>query len=158
MSGTETTSGAQRQYRKGKGSQASRDAALREAKGKRTLTETEQLEFRVRDLEEKVLAREATIERQQVQFDEMLRRSEAVRNRQVDIINRLKRGGTWDDEFVILQGDLAAAHVHLERYEAAVADLEAKLAEERQKIQQMQVVIDNLTGKKKENSDQPAQH
>lgn len=60
------------------------------------------------------------ISRQQIDFDEMFRKSEAMRNRQVDVINRLLKGGTMDEETLILMEENSKLQVE-------VADLRALL-------------------------------
>lgn len=117
------------------------DAELRRVKGgKRVLSGDEQHEVRVTGLINQINQLEAARAKDQATFDEMFRRSEAMRNRQIDIINRLLRGGTIPEELSILLEENAAYEVEIADLHAVAGTLKARvkqLEEDRQMLSDM---------------------
>jgi predicted RNase H-like nuclease (RuvC/YqgF family) len=90
---------------------------------------TENYEHQIQVLTEQLHASDNGKAEMVRKFEDMYRRSEAMRNRQIDTINRLLKGGTIDEELVIALAEVANLQVQLGRYEETVADLETRLKE-----------------------------
>lgn len=106
------------------------------------------------EMEEALRRKDATIERMEArdqarmaEFDTMLRRSEAMRNHQVDIINRLLKGGTIPEEMTMLQTELAEAMVHEENLRKHLETRSAELDVARSRIAHLELqMVNNMEG------------
>lgn len=100
-----------------------------------TLQREAMYESRLKALSEEIDDLRGIISRQQVDFDEMFRKSEAMRNRQVDVINRLLKGETISEELSIALEELGGQVILVDRLKTTIADLEAQVATLKKKEQ-----------------------
>lgn len=116
--------------------------AARNAKQPPTMNTVQQYEYQVAQLRNQLAEQQRVTLNNAARFDKMFRASEEMRNRQVDIINRLMKGEPIPEQLHALLKEVSGLKVDLDSVSSQLAIRTAELEDAKSTIHQLRLSLD----------------